>query len=250
MQTLARKFGLALTLSVALNVHVAQAQHACRQALVLALDVSGSVNPTEYAQQIDGLATALNDPHIRSLILDGADAPIHLAVFEWSSRNHQYVIQPWTTIDSPGALDRAILRIRSHRKVRAGLKTALGSALTFAAALLEQRPNCWRRTIDVSGDGVNNIGATPQQTYRLPAFRNITVNALVVGTPYEGTVEGAGLTPEALQSYYDAEVLHGSDAFSMRAEGYGDYDRAMRRKLEKELELPSLGQVGPSRIMQ
>lgn len=219
----------------------------CSHALVLALDVSGSVNPTEYAQQIDGLAAALNDPDIRALILSQADAPVSLAVFEWSSRNHQYVIQPWVRLNNAAALDGAILRIRSHRKVRAGLKTALGTALTYAAALLDLQAGCWRHTIDVSGDGTNNIGATPQMAYRLPNFDRVTVNALVVGDPRNGSAEGSGLTPEALQAYFEAEVLHGDNAFSMIANGYSDYARAMKRKLEKELALPIFGEAsGPS----
>lgn len=125
----------------------------CRLALVLALDVSGSVDPVEYVQQVSALAAALDHPDVRAEILDGSGALVSLAVFEWSSRNHQYVIQPWIAIDSSDALDAAIARIRSHRKVRAGLKTALGTALLFAASLLEDRSACWVKTIDVSGDG-------------------------------------------------------------------------------------------------
>ena len=219
-----------------------QAQ-SCRHALVLALDVSGSVNPTEYAQQVEGLATALNDPEVRSLILWSADAPVALAVFEWSSRNHQFIIQPWTSLDSPAALDQAILRIRSHQPVRAGLKTGLGTALTFGATLLEEQSHCWQRTIDVSGDGKNNIGRTPAEAYRMSAFSQITVNALVVGDPPSASDEGTGISSQALVQYYEDEVIHGPRAFAMIADGHADYARAMRLKLLRELALPIFGRA-------
>lgn len=215
----------------------------CRHALVLALDVSGSVNSVEYAQQVNGLANALNDPDVRALILWSADAPVALAVFEWSSRNHQYIIQPWISLDSPAALDQAIMRIRSHKPVRAGLKTGLGTALTFGAALLEEQSNCWQHTIDVSGDGKNNIGLSPQEAYRATNFAKITVNALVVGDPTHSSEGGTGQSPEALKQYFEDEVIHGPFAFAMVAQGHADYARAMRQKLLRELALPVTGQA-------
>lgn len=218
---------------------IAAQAEGCRQALVLALDVSGSVNEVEFAQQVNGLAAVLNDTEVRQLILLGAGPPVKLAVFEWSSRNHQYLIQPWITLDSHDALDRAILRIRSHRKVRAGLRTALGTALTFAKSLLEEHPDCWRHTIDVSGDGQNNIGSDPQQIYRALDFDRVTVNALVVVDLNAEQSE----SKQALEEYYRTGVIHGPNAFAMIANGYVDYARAMRLKLIKELSPIVLGQL-------
>ncbi|MCF2869893.1 DUF1194 domain-containing protein [Octadecabacter sp. G9-8] len=219
------------------------AAQSCRQALVLALDVSGSVNQTEYRQQTDGLAAALDAPDVRDLILSGIEAPVVLAVYEWSSRNHQYVIQPWIRLDSAVALDAAIARIRGHRPVRAGLKTALGTSLTFAAGMLDQQSQCWELTIDVSGDGRNNIGPTARQAYSLGGFERVTVNALVVGDPLGGTIDSNGLSGELLRSYFEDEVIRGPQAFVMVANGYGDYADAMRLKLIRELTLPMLGQL-------
>ncbi len=219
----------------------------CRQALVLALDVSGSVNADEYQQQISGLAAALNDPDVRDLILSGVEAPVMLAVYEWSSRNHQYVIQPWVRLDSAAALDGVVLRIRSHQPVRAGLKTALGTSLTFAAGMLDQQSQCWQLTIDVSGDGRNNIGATPQQAYALAGFARITVNALVVGDPIGSAVPGGGQNSAELREYFEGDVIRGPNSFALVANGYADYAGAMRAKLIRELTLPMLGQLEPLR---
>lgn len=232
-------FVMAAVLTIA---QPAQAQQ-CRIALLVAIDVSGSVSEAEYAQQINGLAVALNDPDVRSLILFSADAPVSFAVFEWSSRNHQYIIQPWISLDGPSALDSAIAQIWSHQRVRAGLKTAMGTALDFGAAMLSQQPHCWQQTIDVSGDGTNNIGLAPQDVYRDPAFDRITVNALVVGNPANTAEDGSALSPEALKLYYEAQVIHGQNSFAMIAYGYADYARAMQRKLMRELSLPILGEL-------
>lgn len=231
-----------LFLATFLMVSPANAQ-SCRQALVLALDVSGSVNGIEYSQQVTGLANALNSEDVRKLILSGAQAPVSLAVFEWSSRNHQYVIQPWISLDSPAALNDAIARIRAHRPVRAGLKTALGTALTFGAGMLDQRAYCWQLTIDVSGDGRNNIGPNPTQAYALDGFERISVNALVVGDPIGGTIEDNGLSAQVLRQYFEDDVIRGPDAFAIIANGYADYADAMRRKLMRELSLPMFGEM-------
>jgi len=221
----------------------ASGAESCRLALVFALDVSGSVSDAEYYQQLEGLSAALDSPQVRDLILAGAGAPVHIAVFEWSSRNHQFLVQPWTALDSARAIDRAVARIRSYRKQRAGLKTALSTALLFAAELLRERRFCWQLKIDVSGDGKNNIGPPLDQIYALNAFSRVTINALVVGDPASSraTPSGTGQSPEALRLYYEQEVILGNDAFAIVAEGYEDYGRAMKRKLVRELAPPVLG---------
>lgn len=237
-----RSLALILILSL---VTAPKSAHAapCRLALVLALDVSGSVNEIEYAQQLNGLAQALDSPQVRASILTGAGTPVHLAVFEWSSRNHQFLVQPWITLDSHANIDRAVARIRAYRKQRAGLKTALSTALLFAAELLREKSHCWQRTIDVSGDGKNNIGPPPEQIYALNEFLGITVNALVVGEPSPARNAGSstGLTKTELRRYFEREVIRGAGAFALIAHGYEDYQRAIQRKLLRELAVPVLG---------
>lgn len=240
---------LALALALAASPARAAADPPpCRIALVLALDVSGSVNDAEYDQQLGGLAHALSSPPVRALILSGTGAEVHLAAFEWSSRNHQFLVQPWTVLDSHAAIDRAVARIAGYRRQRAGLKTALGTALAFGGRLLDERGHCWQRTIDVSGDGRNNIGPTPAQVHAAPGFAAITVNALVVGDPApEGRkARGAGTAAErraGLRRYFETEVIHGPGAFALIAHGYGDFARAMQAKLLRELALPVLGEL-------
>lgn len=230
----------------------APAHAACRHALVLALDISGSVNAEEYLHQANGLANALLSPEIQELILAGGSDPVEIAVFEWSSEKHQDMIVDWTPLTDPQTIARVAERIRAHRKNRATLKTAIGSALNFARLLLEERKSCWRRTIDVSGDGKNNDGPRPQWIYENAPFEGIVVNALVVSLEdHDGREDGISSDPQGadkrkeLQAYYNTEVVYGPDAFSIVALGYADYERAMRIKLIRELSPLTLSQAHP-----
>ncbi len=218
----------------------APASAACRHALVLALDISGSVDPTEYRLQLSGVANALLAPDVQELILSEPEAPITLSIFEWSSDLHQKMILNWTELKSRETLINIASVLANHRKDRATLKTAIGSALKFSKSILDQKKHCWRRTIDLSGDGSNNDGKTPQETYMAIDFDNIVVNGLVVSLDKD-TQNPIFNKQKELQGYFDTEVIHGFGSFSMLALGYEDYKRAMSEKLLKELSAPIIG---------
>ena len=206
----------------------------CRQALVLALDVSGSVDAQEYGLQINGLADALDAPQIRDLILSGGD-PIAITVFEFSSQNHQGLIVPWTDFRNHQDIDQLVNVIRSHTKQRQGLKTAIGRAMQYAGALLNLRPDCVKHTVDISADGKNNAGPYPHDVYCDANFQDVTVNALVVDLPSISVNVTKILSQLEIESYYKTHVIHGPGAFTMPARGYQDYARAMQEKLKREL---------------
>lgn len=211
-------------------------------ALVLALDVSGSVDQTEYRQQLDGLAFALDSAAVREAILWDPAAPVRIAIFEWSSQNHQLLIQPWRALRTHGDIDALVGRVGGHQRRRAGLKTALGTALAYAGNLLDQQRECAELKVDVSGDGKNNIGLLPSAAHRLPAFSRAIVNALVIGDPSSGGDDESKIAMARLemQAYYEENVTHGPGAFVLVASGYADYARAMRLKLLRELAAPAL----------
>ncbi len=139
--------------------------------------------------------------------------------------------------------DRAIARIGRHRRVRAGLKTALGTALNFGRLMLQQQEGCRQHTIDVSGDGRSNSGPVPAQVYGA-GFDRTTVSVLVIGNPKVASGEGKGISQDALQRSFESSVIHGSGAFALVANGYADYARAMKEKLERELTPPVIGALG------
>jgi hypothetical protein len=197
---------------------------ACRQALVLGLDVSGSVDSVEYQMQRDGVAAALTSPAVTEVLLKSGAAPVDLAVFEWSGPAHQVMIQPWVTITDAAVLLEVARRIRTNPRVTGSPTTAIGSAMGFGVGLLDQRANCWKRALDISGDGQANTGPRPQDVAAVPT--DVVINGLVI--------EVANI--QELSAYFDAYVIRGSGAFVEVALGFEDYAAAMERKLLRELQ--------------
>lgn len=214
----------ALALALVLWAGIAGA--ACRQALVLGLDVSGSVDAGEYRLQLDGLAGALTDPEVVAAFLALPDAPVALSVFEWSGPLTQRVIVPWRVVGSAGDLEAVAAQLRGTVRgtVQAAMdpSTAIGSAKRFGAGMLAEQAGCWRRILDLSGDGESNSGPRPREVR--PA--GIGINGLVIG---------GGAPP--LAGYYRAYVIQGPHAFVERAAGFADFEAAMVRKLKRELQV-------------
>ncbi|MEP3441354.1 MAG: DUF1194 domain-containing protein [Sulfitobacter sp.] len=205
----------------------------CRLALALAIDVSSSVDAAEDSLQRNGTAAALLSPEVEAAFF-AADLPVALVIYEWSGRYNQRLILDWTMIDSRAALLRAAETLRTSKRSHNDFPTAMGYALGFGAKLFERAPPCLRKTLDMAGDGQNNEGFSPTTAYGAFAFQDVTVNGLVVNAAdFEGEV--------GLVAYYQGEVLHGPGAFLVIANGFEDYGRAMRRKLERELAPPAIG---------
>ena len=225
-----------LSFSVLLmTVPAAASAAGCRLALVLAMDVSSSVDAEEDRLQRGGLASALLSEPVRTAFFS-SDLPVALAVYEWSGRYNQHIILDWRMIDSPSALREASETIAYSKRSYNDFPTAMGYGLGFGAALLERGPECLYATLDMAGDGQNNEGFGPQLAYTEFPFGDVTVNGLVVNAAeFEAEVE--------LVDYYQNQVLHGPGAFLIIANGFRDYERAMRIKLERELTPPAIGQL-------
>ncbi|ROU00128.1 DUF1194 domain-containing protein [Histidinibacterium lentulum] len=209
----------------------------CRVALVLALDVSSSVDAEEDRLQRQGLAAALAAPEVAAAFL-ASDLPVALAAFEWSGRWNQTVILDWRLIGSEADLARAAAEVAESRRSTNQYPTAMGHALGHASTMLREAPRCLRQTVDVSGDGINNDGFGPRLTYEAFPFEGITVNGLVIE---EGGAEAGDI---ALRDWYAREVLLGPLAFLEVADGFADFERAMRRKLEREVGAQAIGALG------
>lgn len=217
-----------LALALAAPVHA----QGCRQALAMGLDVSGSVDASEYRLQLDGLAAALASPRVRALLLGGGAAPIRVAVYTWSGPADQRLVLDWTTIDSTGALDSLAATLRAQARQPADEGTALGAAMQTGLTLLSGQTACWRRTLDISGDGRSNLGPDPA---RIAAPPGVTINGLVVGADHQAIGDTRQADIKELSSYYRVNVLRGPDAFVETALGYTAYQDAMTRKLIREM---------------
>ncbi|WP_209596915.1 DUF1194 domain-containing protein [Ruegeria sp. HKCCSP351] len=209
----------------------------CRLALALAMDISVSVDEAEDVLQRQGLAAALIAPEVQEAFFS-SPMPVALAVYEWSGRSTQNVVLNWTMIDDVGDLLFASSQVSQSVRSDSGSATAMGYALAYGASLMEQAPQCLFQTIDLSGDGTNNDGYGPQIAYRHFPFQNTVVNGLVINAAdFEGEL--------FLIPFFENNVLHGPGAFLEIATGFEDFERAMRKKLKREL---SGLQIGALRI--
>ena len=207
----------------------------CRLALILAMDISASVDAGEDRLQRRGLARALASPEVEAAILSSA-APVALAVFEWSGRVQQDLVLPWTLLDGPEAIGAASRRIADSRRSYAEFATGMGPMLRHADALFAEGPDCDARTLDVSGDGVHNDGPDPATVYAAGGLAGVTVNGLAIvietGQVWDhGRDEGA---PQGLDTWFRENLIRGPGAFVLRADGFEDFERAMREKLVRE----------------
>lgn len=214
---------------------------ACRQALALGLDVSGSVDAREYRLQMEGLAAALDSAKVRQALMILPDTPVHLLVYEWSGPEDPTVVLPWTAVTGPQVLNGIIGHLRSVERRDATPGTALGLAMREGVAHLQERSECWKLTLDLSGDGKSNLGPRPVDVKPEIEPTGITVNALVIGAdaPALGDIRQAEIS--GLSAYFHSNVIVGSDSFVETALGFDDYAAAMARKLERELETLILG---------
>lgn len=217
----------------------------CRQALALALDVSGSVDLREYRLQLDGVIAALNHPDVVSALLAMPSAPVALMVYEWSGPADQAVLVPWTTVADRETLEIISATLAGTERRDATPGTALGVAMKAGAAYLDQQKGCWKRTLDISGDGQSNLGPRPRDVKDAIGARGITINGLVIGVDAPATGDRRQSEISELSSYFRAEVITGPDAFVQTALGFEDYANAMTAKLKRELDGLTISEVRP-----
>ncbi len=222
----------ALWLGVSPAPAKAQEPEQCRLALSLALDVSASVDADEYDLQRIGLAAALNAPDVRHSILNGGAGYVALSIYEWSGYNQQKLHLDWRALRTGADINAAVALILDMSRSHDDFPTSVGQALAYGATLMGRAPYCERRVIDMSGDGINNHGFGPANAFRHFDFNGITVNGLVITGNDEGVF-----------AFYLREVLHGLGAFAEVANGFDDFERAMTRKLYREINNIAVGNL-------
>ncbi len=206
----------------------------CRQALVLGLDVSLSVDVNDFSLQRHGLAQALIDPDVVQAMIGPYDDHIELAVFEWSGQFNQSLLVDWTRIDGPETLGIIAETLRTEPQVTGTGRTALGAAMLYGRDLLATRSHCTKQTLDISGDGMNNNGVRPQDAKPQMDAAAIVVNALVIG-PAMGEVTFDGVDVAQLSRYFHDRVITGPFAFVETIAGFASYEDAIKRKLLREV---------------
>ncbi len=211
-----------LKLGVLLSL-LAKPALACKLALILLMDVSTSIDGGEYAYQRDGLADALLDTEIMSVL---SRDRVALMVVQWSGARDQVAAIPWRRMHSQGDVEVFSNWVRSMRRVFVNSKTAVGSALAFSSTQFEAVADCERRVIDVSGDGASNSGVNTSNQSRLAARQGIEINGVAID-----------IVGNAITTYYRRHVVT-PDGFVLTSTGFSDYPATIRAKLLRELVRP------------
>jgi len=200
--------------------------------LVLAADVSRSIDSEKFQLQRDGYAAAITDPRVLEAIKSGRTGRIGVSFVEWSGLSSQRVVIDWATIsDAESAKNFADRLLEAPRSFAD--RTSISSAIEFAMAHLARAPfESARHTIDVSGDGTNNSGGEVTQARDAAVAQGATINGLVIlsETPLAWNPDHTN-PAGGLENYYRNNVIGGPGAFVMAAEGFNSFGRAIVKKM-------------------
>jgi Ca-activated chloride channel family protein len=198
---------------------------ACETALLLSIDVSGSIDSGDYRLQTEGLTAALADPEVAEALVRGQVA---LAVVQWSGPSQQALVLPWQRMLDPGAVARFSDSAARMPRAFKGSDTAVGEAIRFALAQFAPVADCKRRVIDISGDGQENAGFTDAKSRSEAVAAGVIINAIAI--------EEAGQA-FPITNYYRGWVIT-PGGFVVSARGLADYAATLRAKLLRELQDP------------
>ena len=216
----------------------ARAQTPVDLQLVMAVDVSRSIDEVEAELQRRGYIEALTSPRVIDAILSGEHRRIALCYTEWAGTHYQVVVIDWTAIDSPAAARGFADKLAEAPRTSQSW-TAVGAALAHAAHRFDNSGfDSRRRVIDISGDGRTNDGP-PAELIR---DKLVTQGFVINGLPVMMNRTNFGRPPDTgLDKYYEENVIGGPGSFMIVAANFDDFGRAVRSKLVREIS------VAPSR---
>jgi hypothetical protein len=188
--------------------------------LWLGIDVSGSVDSSEFNLQKQGYANAFNSPAIQQLIANSTNG-IAVGYGYWASSNQQNVAVDWKLLKTAQDASDFSTAITATTRPFGGA-TAVGAAIDFGTnQILTNAFDGIRKTIDISGDGVSNSGIAPSVARNAAEAKGITINGLAIG-------------PSSIATYY-ADNVKTSNGFIVNAAGFSDFQTAVAQKLTREI---------------
>src|SRR6478609_2389649 len=200
--------------------------------LVLAVDVSYSMDMDELAIQREGYAQAIISKDFLQALKTGPTGKIAVTYFEWAASSDQKIIIPWRVIDGPETAD-AVANEIMKTPIRRGTRTSISGAINFAMPLFEENPyRGLRRVIDISGDGPNNNGAPVTGARDAALEKGIVINGLpiMVKEPSYSTMD-----IDNLDIYYEDCVIGGPGSFVVTIKDREKFKEAIRTKLLLEV---------------
>ena len=208
----------------------APAASACDIALMLAVDVSGSVDGREYRIQMDGLAAALTDRSVMGALVA---SQAQIALMQWTGTGRQTVVINWTKITNTDDVHAFAFEVATVPRIWRDFSTAIGEALALAVPYFAIVDDCDRFVIDISGDGISNEGQAPRAVWPDLEAAGVTVNAMVI--------QDTGFD---LTEWFESHVITGAGAFAVTANSFDEYPEQIIRKLYRELTTPiSMGLI-------
>lgn len=200
--------------------------------LVLAVDVSRSIDEVEAELQRRGYIEALTHDKVMDAVLSGEHRRIALNYLEWAGTHYQTVVIDWTLIDSRQALRRFAEKLAEAPR-QSQSWTAVGAALAFSAQRFENSGYVSkRRVIDISGDGRTNDGPPAELVRDKLVGQGIVIN----GLPVMMNRTNFGRPPDTLlDKYYEENVIGGPGSFLIVASTFEDFGKAVRNKLIREI---------------
>ena len=219
--------------------------------LVLAADVSRSIDDGEFQLQRKGYAQAVTDPRVLRAITSGRNHAIAISFIEWSGATDQFVVVDWTVIRDEEAAATVAATILSAPRSFLG-RTSISAAIDFAVEHIAAAPfRADKRVIDVSGDGTNNSGRSITEARDQAIAAGVTINGLaIINTQANPGYAFHTQPPGGLPKYYEENVVGGPGAFLMQVESFDTFAEAITRKLVAEIatmpDTPKTASAGPS----
>jgi hypothetical protein len=214
------------------GIRPARAEDAIDVALVMAVDVSRSIDEDEARLQREGYRVAVSDPVVVAAIRGGMIGAVGIAYVEWAGIEYQRTVIPWRRIAS--AADAEAWAVELAVAPRSSLSwTSISGAIRHSRQVMAECPwEATRKVIDVSGDGVNNSGPPADQQRDAAVAEGITINGLPIinDRPTFGR-----LPPVPLDDYYRENVIGGDGNFMIVAEDFESFGVAVKRKLIREI---------------
>lgn len=212
--------------------------------LVLAVDISRSVDAAKFKLQREGYAAALTHPRVIGAIQSMPTNRIAICYLEWSGAGAQSVIVDWTSIGTLAEAETFAAKVLAAPRLFME-RTGIGAAIDFSMAQFGRSPfKAARRVIDVSGDGTSNVGRDVVSARDEAVAKGVTINGLAVLSEVPLAFNPMHTHPPGgLLKYYEDNVIGGPGAFALAAENHGAFPRLILSKLIKEI---AMGPAWPS----
>jgi hypothetical protein len=203
--------------------------------LVLAVDISYSMDPEEQELQREGYITGLTSREFMSALKDGMHGKVAITYIEWAALHDQQIVVPWRLIDGPESAD-AVANELARAPYRRAPRTSIYGALQFAKPLFDTSGyRGVRRVIDVSGDGPNNMGPSVTLMRDEVVAAGITINGLPIMLGRPGGGYGRYRVYQNLDIYYEDCVIGGPGSFVVGIKDRSQFKEATRTKLVLEV---------------